>query len=115
MPVSKYTIMKKINHLTCLRDMMGQTCPIRAFASTYHVHHFIVSQYIFMLTGSKGFLGNTWKKLDTLGRNFKGKITQFQTTLSQNIPHLIAFKILIFILEYRALCTLLAIPFFPLK
>ena len=75
MPVSKYTNMKKISHLTCLRDMMGQTCPIRAFASTYHARHFIVSQYIFMLAGSKGFLGNTWKKLDTLGRNFKEKIT----------------------------------------
>ena len=99
MPVSKYTIMKMINHLTCLRDMMGQTCPIKAFASTYHAHHFIVSQYIFMLAGSKGFLSNTWKKLDTLGRKSQGKITQFQTTLTQNIPHLIAFiKILICIL-----------------
>ena len=75
MPVSKYTIMKKVSHLTCLRDMMGQTCPIRAFASTYRARHFIVSQCIFMLAGSKGFVGNTWKKLDTLGRKFWGKIT----------------------------------------
>lgn len=99
MPVLKYTIMKKISHLTCLRDMMGQTCPIRAFASTYHTCHFIVSQYIFMLAGSYFFLGNTWKKLDILGRKSQGKITQFQMTLTQNIPHLIAFKILICILE----------------
>ena len=62
MPVLKYTIMKKINHLTCLRDMMGQTCPIRAFVSTYHARHFIVSQYIFMLAGSKGFLREHLKK-----------------------------------------------------
>ena len=73
MPVSKYTVMKKRSHLTCLRNMMGQTCPIRAFASTYHTCHFIVSQYIFMLAGSKCFLGNTWKKLDILGRKSKGK------------------------------------------
>ena len=79
--------------------MMGQTCPIRAFASTYHTRHFIVSQYIFMLAGSKRFLGNTWKKLDILGRKSQGKITQFQMTLTQNVPHLIAFKILICILE----------------
>ena len=81
MPVSKYTIMKKISHLTCLRDMMGQTCPIRAFASTYHTRHFIISQYIFMLAGSKCFLGNTWKKLDILGRKSQGK----NYTISNNI------------------------------
>ena len=60
----KLTI-KKIDHWQWVffGDVMGQTCPIYACTSTYHMHHFIGSWYILLQLKARVFEATLEEKL----------------------------------------------------